>query len=602
MANVIEVLLRTKDQTASGINKFKSSISGLKTAIGGLVASFALGAMIRNIEEAEAATAQLDAAFKATGANARVTRASLDDLASSIQRTTTYSDDLVKQAQSILLTFRQVRGEAFERTIKVSTDLSARLGVDLVSAVRQVGRAINDPIQGLSLLRRSGIQFTDSQTEMIKRLVETGEAARAQNLILGELEARFKGSAAAARDTLGGALVGLKNSFGDLFESSKEGTSGIVDGINDLSKTLSDPQLKEGIDFLVTGLLKIAGAAAKAVGFLGQIAKSDAVKNVFKASPLVAPFADLIGLTGDAPKKGGGVGHGGSRIPAAPETFDDIPAAANIEEVRVTARRRELTATEQFYADLNELSRTSTENQIADFHRVTEAINELERERIISKDTAEARRGEALDDLLPEFDLEKIRGLKKEVKTEVTEIGEIMKGVWQGVGHSIQSTLSDAIYEGKLSLRSLVDIARRAFADIASALIASNLKKLIGGIFGLNKGVQTGVSDAGFVSGLIGAAFGFAAGGGSQRGPRIVGEDGPELDMGSGRIYNRRQLAFAGMGGNVTYAPVTNVQIIERDNPDQMKREIFQAVAVRNAQQQKEFIRTLQRSGVELKG
>lgn len=602
MANVIEVLLRTKDQTAGGINKLKSNISGLKVAIGGLVASFALGSLIRNIEEAEAATAQLDSAFKATGRTLGLSRSALDGLASEMQRTTTYGDDLVKQGEAILLTFDRVRGEAFERTIRVAGDLSARLGTDLTGSIRQVGRALQDPEQGLTLLRRAGIQFNDEQTKLIKGFAETGQTAQAQNLILAELERRYKGAAAAARNTLGGAIKGLKNDFGDLFEGTQESTSGAASAINSLSEVLTNPGLKKGIDGLASGLAGVASIAATVasvlgpvIGFLGEAIQqagdlgSIIDNKLFGRQLPESAFKRLYGVD----PRGTGPAQRYSRKGKKPQA----EPVSQLTEVSTTARAI-ADEVPQFLRQMSDATETEIERQVSAYHNLKETLVALRSEGLITRDQQEARLSEGLDNLLPEFDLEKIRGLKKEVKVELTEIGEIMKGVWQGVGHSIQSTLSDAIYDSKLSLRSLVDVARRAFADIASALITSNISKLIGGLF---SGGGTAGSVATYGGAFLGG-LGFAAGGGRQRGPRIVGEDGPELDMGSGRIYNRRQLAFAGMGGNVTYAPVTNVQIIEKDNPDQMKREIFQAVAVRNAQQQQEFIRTLQRSGVELKG
>jgi hypothetical protein len=575
----------------------------LKSFIAAAGLGIAFKAFISNIEEAEAAASQLDAAFKATGANARLTRSSLDDLASSIQRTTTYSDDLVKQAESILLTFRQVRGDAFERTIKVSTDLAARLGIDLVSAVRQVGRAINDPVQGLSLLRRSGIQFTESQAELIKRLVETGQAAKAQELILTELEGRYKGAAAAARNTLGGSLAGLKNAFGDLFEGTKESTSGLVKSINGISEALSDPKIKEGIDVLVTGLLKIveltirsAGAFGSLLGKMNEISKNEFFRS--SLGLLGRPVIAAIGaLTDDGPKpRIGGAGHGGSRIPRGQESFDDIPAVATLEEFTVTVKK-----IKDEYGDvlkeLEESTRTSTQNQAAEFLKLKTTLEFLRDEKLITGDEFTKRLSTATDELLPEFDLNEIRAKYKSVKAETTEMGEFMKGVWQGVGQSIQATLSDALYEWKFSFKSLLDITRRALADIASAIITSGIKKALQSQLSSSSSSSSG----GWLKAL-GQLFGFAAGGGSQRGPRIVGEDGPELAMGSERIYNRRQMAFAGMGSSINFAPVTNITLIERDNPDKTKQEIFQTVAIQNARQQAEFIRTLQRSGVEVKG
>jgi len=595
-----------------------------------------LRAFVQNIQEAEAATAQLDAAFKATGENARVTRSQLDELASSIQRTTIYGDDLVKQAESILLTFRAVRGDAFERTIRVATDLSARLGIDLVTAVRQVGRAVNDPIQGLTALRRAGIQFSDSQERLINNLTEAGHITQAQNVILKELESNYRGAAVAARNTLGGAIAGLKNAFGDLFEGTKESTSDVARSLNRISAALSDPKIKEGIDELISGLSRIVELATKAAGSLGNAlggarsgglfgTQRDKLQNQLEilqearnSIPIFFNFgyiddtgvvlgpdeldkkikelqAQIASLDRGGRKIRGGRGFGADRKSASDES-SIMPIS--LEEVRiVNAARIALTEYQQLLADLTESTETDAEKQISAYRRLREELKLLKDEGVITEDVRQKRLDEGLDDLLPEFDLDKIRGLKKEVKREVSEIGEFMKGVWQGVGQSIQATLSDALYEWKFSFRSLLDITRRALADITSAIITSGISKALKDAFSGTSSSSSG----GFWVGIL-KALGFAAGGGTQSGPRIVGEDGPELVMDSSRVYNRRQMAFAGMGANVNFHPVTNITLIERDDPERTKREIFETVAIQNARQQAEFIRTLQRSGVEVKG
>jgi hypothetical protein len=61
------------------------------------------------------------------------------------------------------------------------------MGTDMKGAAIQVGKALQDPVHGISALRRVGVNFNESQVETIKKLVETGQAAKAQGLILAEL-------------------------------------------------------------------------------------------------------------------------------------------------------------------------------------------------------------------------------------------------------------------------------------------------------------------------------------------------------------------------------------------------------------------------------
>ena len=80
----------------------------------------------------------------------------------------------------------------------------------------KLGKALNDPAKGLTALSRSGIQFTEDQKTMIKSMVEAGNTAGAQNMILKELEKQYGGNSVAAAQGLAGALDTLGEKFYDL--------------------------------------------------------------------------------------------------------------------------------------------------------------------------------------------------------------------------------------------------------------------------------------------------------------------------------------------------------------------------------------------------
>lgn len=244
---------------------------------------------------------------------------------------------------------------------------------------------------------------------------------------------------------------------------------------------------------------------------------------------------------------------------------------------------------------MSEATRTEVERQLDSFRELKEALVALRSEGLISDEQHSARLSEGLDELLPEIDIEAIRNLYKPIIRETTEMGEFMKGVWQGVGQSIQQTMSDALYEWNISWKSLLDIARRALADILSAILTSGIKDAL-------KSMTTsgGSSAGGFIAGLAGM-FGFKAGGGNFDGPQIVGENGPEIVTGRGKVINARQMAFGG-GQSINFAPVNTFNIIERDNPDKTRREMMEYVETRTSQQQAEFVRVLNRSGVPVNG
>jgi hypothetical protein len=186
--------------------------------------------------QAQNAVAQLQSAVKAAGSESGVTSRELEELANHLQDVTTYSHQATEGAEALLLTFQHITPENLKRATADITDLAARMGGDLQSAALQVGKALEDPERGLLALRRAGVVFSATEQGVIKDLYDTGHAAQAQELILAGLEKRFQGSAAAARDTLGGALHGVAMSMVDLFETTREESGGVIGSLHSIEE------------------------------------------------------------------------------------------------------------------------------------------------------------------------------------------------------------------------------------------------------------------------------------------------------------------------------------------------------------------------------
>jgi hypothetical protein len=233
-----------------------------------------LALTIKNTIEQEKVLAQLEARVRSTGGAAGFTSGALAQMAGDLQKVSTFGDEAIISMQSVLLTFTQVRGDEFKGASQAILDMSTALGMDLKSAALQVGKALNDPILGVSALARAGVQLTESQKEAVKSLVEVGDVAGAQRVILKELETQFGGAAAAARNTLGGALVSLKNAFGDLFEVPGL-IAPITAEINRLTKFLGDPStIAAATGFIQALALGFAGAANAVLEAVGLIASA----------------------------------------------------------------------------------------------------------------------------------------------------------------------------------------------------------------------------------------------------------------------------------------------------------------------------------------
>jgi hypothetical protein len=87
-------------------------------------------------------------------------------------------------------------------------------------------------------LQAAGVTFSSAQRDVIKQLVETGQVVEAQKIILDRLTESYGGAAKAAKETLPGALAGLKNAYGDLFEETEQNTKANVRFINTLTRIL----------------------------------------------------------------------------------------------------------------------------------------------------------------------------------------------------------------------------------------------------------------------------------------------------------------------------------------------------------------------------
>jgi hypothetical protein len=236
---------RSTDRAAK---KIKTSLSSIKGDLAKTAAGFAAGfglvetvsKIVRSTAEAEDAYAQLQTRIQATGGVAGVTALELRTLAQELSSVTTYGTSAVVSMQSLLLQFTNIRGETVESATRSVLDLSAALGQDLASSAQLVGKALNDPVKGLKSLSSLGITFTGQQKKLIESLQATGEEAKAQAIILAEIQKRFGGSAVASANTLGGSIKRLEGAFGDLFET-RDGAKDLTESIQRLTKTLQDP-------------------------------------------------------------------------------------------------------------------------------------------------------------------------------------------------------------------------------------------------------------------------------------------------------------------------------------------------------------------------
>ena len=124
-------------------------------------------------------------------------------LSNEMARLTGVSQNEIKEAQALLLTFGEIAnsadevGGAFDRATQLTVDMAAAGFGSATDNAKQLGKALNDPIRGISALARSGVTFTEQEKELIKTLVESGKQLEAQDMILSAIEAQVGGTAEA---------------------------------------------------------------------------------------------------------------------------------------------------------------------------------------------------------------------------------------------------------------------------------------------------------------------------------------------------------------------------------------------------------------------
>lgn len=215
----------TADKKVSGFGKTLGSVG---TIAGGFLAAGAvtagvqaltgfIGDSIGAVRESKEVNAQLEAVLKSTGGASGLTADSVRDMASALEKSTKFEDEAILKGQNLLLTFTNIGSDVFPMATETMLDMAQALGTDASGAAVQLGKALNDPVAGISALSRVGVTFTDEQKDMIKGMVEAGDVAGAQGVILAELNKEFGGSAKAASDAAG-SQEKYKDAMNDLQE------------------------------------------------------------------------------------------------------------------------------------------------------------------------------------------------------------------------------------------------------------------------------------------------------------------------------------------------------------------------------------------------
>lgn len=241
---------------------------------------FALKTAFDAATESEKVSRETGRVIETMGASAWTSADQVGDLAQQISNLTGKDDELIQSSANLLLTFGNVRNEIgegndiFDRAVGLSLDLSTALGTDASSAAIQLGKALNDPVKGITALSRAGVSFTEEQKEQIKTLVASGDLLSAQKIIVEELGRQFGGAAEAAKTPIETLQTKLENLAEDVGTVLLPVIGGIADAVG----------------AVVEGFMALPAPVKNAVLIVGGVGTA-----ALGVIPLVAKIADVFG-------------------------------------------------------------------------------------------------------------------------------------------------------------------------------------------------------------------------------------------------------------------------------------------------------------------
>jgi hypothetical protein len=288
----IDILVRAKDMASRTIGNIEKRVGSLgrigSKAVSNLTANFvrfgvvAAGALtgavalgVRSLGDLARTQAQTNAVIASTKGAAGQSSEAIRKHAEELEALSTVDDQVIQDGQNMLLTFTNIKGKVFPQATKATLNLAVAMAagnaeqVDMKASAIQLGKALNDPIKGVTALRKVGVSFTEQQQKQIKTLVKSGKLYEAQQIILKELEIEFGNAAKAAGTGPEAVWRRLQDAGEDLSMALAKRVLPVLErGAKWLTTKLADPAVIKFMDDLGAGL---ADAADEALRFIEKV-------------------------------------------------------------------------------------------------------------------------------------------------------------------------------------------------------------------------------------------------------------------------------------------------------------------------------------------
>lgn len=295
----ISRIQKAGDGAAQTLGKAFAGVSVAASVAAAAIGAFALSA-VSGAEEDAAFSRQLRQGAESMGIfgdQADEVADRLDKLAGKQQYQLGIDENVIKASQAKLLTFKELAstademGGAFDRATQLTLDMAAKGFGSAESNAVQLGKALNDPIKGITALNRAGINFTDTEKAMIKSLVEANRTLDAQDYILSAIEKQVGGAAKAAMK----ASDQIKIAFGEIGDAFGMALLPLVDVLAPaIAGFLTDLQpLMAGLGTAIADFIAGTGSEAAieqaAIGLGNFLAEG-----LRKATPVIVAALDAL--------------------------------------------------------------------------------------------------------------------------------------------------------------------------------------------------------------------------------------------------------------------------------------------------------------------
>lgn len=530
-------------------------ITGLAASVAALSAATYQG--VKVLADYEVNLARTQALIESTGAAAGFTAQQLQEQAEALALNTLTGVKNVQKAQSVLLTFNRVSGDVFKEAITLSQDLAETGFGSIESNAVQLGKALQDPITGITALTRVGITFNDAQKEQIRLAQQSGDTLKAQGVIIQAVAGQVGGAGAGvAKDSLAGK-IDTAGQYWDNFTKTLADKSGAFDAskkgidlLNSALVTLTDTLTGGSIDEQLTKSNLVVDSLAKQVDAQKELLATQE-RNIKAASTQYgAQYAGNSTLTKQKEK----IAELERQLTIETENRDKISTAvskreSDSEEARLKGIKKQQELESQAAADKKaqddkSLSESQARDQAAIDSRVaslqagfdTEKDIYMQRVELIKQSSLdEAEQLHLINQLRDEYN-QKVISDSQDVAKKQSDIdakrlksqqatNDRAAGAWDSMTQDLKSTLGEqnALFKASATINATI----KTYEAATSAYAALAPIPFVGPALGA---AAAGVAIAAGLANVQAINSARAQGGQVNRGDSVlVGERGPEV-------------------------------------------------------------------------